>query len=305
MSGTQDDNPPPPPPPTTQQTPHTVSTIKLPILKQGDSENMWPGRDKEKLGPPCNGHSRRSSSIILHKMTGCKEYGMPSNPDLVEMMNPKRCRKYILKQQFEGFTVSNTDGIHRRYERFQSASRQLEFHGQGICKECRTKKVNREDGWMDPENKGGEQKWKEEGSQIGLTKIISEEVQRGRTSLSGVDLEDSRRIEKKISEGLLKMKVVGCDARRNCCSFEIQKVWILVDLPYGKKAIGTKWVYQNKKDERGVVVRNKAKLVAQGHRQEKGIDYDEVFALVARLEAIMIFLAFVTPSERENKFPCF
>ncbi|GJS66070.1 putative ribonuclease H-like domain-containing protein, partial [Tanacetum coccineum] len=51
--------------------------------------------------------------------------------------------------------------------------------------------------------------------------------------------------------------------------FKIQKVWILVDLPYGKKAIGTKWVYRNKKDERGVVVRNKARLVAQGHRQEE------------------------------------
>ncbi|GJS41592.1 ribonuclease H-like domain-containing protein [Tanacetum coccineum] len=58
--------------------------------------------------------------------------------------------------------------------------------------------------------------------------------------------------------------------------FEIHKVWILVDLPYGKKAIGTKWVYRNKKDERGVVVRNKARLVAQGHRQEEGIDYDEM-----------------------------
>nr|GEW13445.1 hypothetical protein [Tanacetum cinerariifolium] len=55
-------------------------------------------------------------------------------------------------------------------------------------------------------------------------------------------------------------------------------VWILVDLPFGKKAIGTKWVYMNKKDERGVVVRNKAHLVAQGLRQEEGIDYDEVFA---------------------------
>ncbi|GKE04361.1 putative ribonuclease H-like domain-containing protein, partial [Tanacetum coccineum] len=47
------------------------------------------------------------------------------------------------------------------------------------------------------------------------------------------------------------------------------------NLPYGKKAIGTKWVYRNKKDERGVMVRNKARLVAQGHRQEEGIDYDE------------------------------
>ncbi|GJR08671.1 putative ribonuclease H-like domain-containing protein [Tanacetum coccineum] len=51
---------------------------------------------------------------------------------------------------------------------------------------------------------------------------------------------------------------------------------------------------QNKKDERGVVVRNKARLVAQGHRQEEGIDYDEVFAPVARIEAIRIFLAFAS-----------
>ncbi|GKF33982.1 putative ribonuclease H-like domain-containing protein, partial [Tanacetum coccineum] len=74
--------------------------------------------------------------------------------------------------------------------------------------------------------------------------------------------------------------------------FKIQKVWILVDLPYENKAIRTKWVYRNKKDERGVVVRNKVRLVTQGHRQEEGIDYDEVFALVARIEVIKIFLAF-------------
>ncbi|GJZ68655.1 putative ribonuclease H-like domain-containing protein, partial [Tanacetum coccineum] len=66
------------------------------------------------------------------------------------------------------------------------------------------------------------------------------------------------------------------------------------NLPFGKKAIGTKWVYRNKKDERGVIVRNKARLVAQGHRQEEGIDYDEVFAPVARIEAIRIFLAFAS-----------
>ncbi|GJY37950.1 putative ribonuclease H-like domain-containing protein [Tanacetum coccineum] len=76
--------------------------------------------------------------------------------------------------------------------------------------------------------------------------------------------------------------------------FKIQKVWILVDLPYGKKAIGTKWVCRNKKDERGVMVRNKPWLVAQGHRQEEGIDYDEVFAPVGRIEAIRIFLAFAS-----------
>ncbi|GKC52553.1 putative ribonuclease H-like domain-containing protein, partial [Tanacetum coccineum] len=62
--------------------------------------------------------------------------------------------------------------------------------------------------------------------------------------------------------------------------------FILVDLSYGKKEIGTKWINKNKKDERGVVVSNKARLVAQGHRQEEGIDYDEVFAPVARIKAI-------------------
>ncbi|GJZ48045.1 copia protein [Tanacetum coccineum] len=76
--------------------------------------------------------------------------------------------------------------------------------------------------------------------------------------------------------------------------FKIQKVWTLVDLPRGKKAIGTKWVYRNKKDKRGIVVRNKARLVAQGYKQEEGIDYDEVFAPVARVEAIMLFLAFAS-----------
>ncbi|GJS91853.1 putative ribonuclease H-like domain-containing protein [Tanacetum coccineum] len=76
--------------------------------------------------------------------------------------------------------------------------------------------------------------------------------------------------------------------------FKIQKVWILVDLPFGKKAIRTKWVYRNKKDERGVVVRNTARSVSQGYRQEEGIDYDAVFAPVARIEAIRIFLAFAS-----------
>ncbi|GJS61868.1 putative ribonuclease H-like domain-containing protein [Tanacetum coccineum] len=57
----------------------------------------------------------------------------------------------------------------------------------------------------------------------------------------------------------------------------------LVDLPYGKKAISTKWVF-----------RNKVRLVAQGHRQEEGIDYDEVFAPVARIEAIRLFLAYAS-----------
>nr|GEV63971.1 retrovirus-related Pol polyprotein from transposon TNT 1-94 [Tanacetum cinerariifolium] len=76
--------------------------------------------------------------------------------------------------------------------------------------------------------------------------------------------------------------------------FQIQKVWIHVDLPFRKKAIGTKWVYMSKKDKRGVVVRNKAQLVSLGHRQEEGIDYDGVLDFVAKIEAIRIFLAFAS-----------
>ncbi|GJX53103.1 putative ribonuclease H-like domain-containing protein, partial [Tanacetum coccineum] len=55
-----------------------------------------------------------------------------------------------------------------------------------------------------------------------------------------------------------------------------------------------KWVFKNKKDERGIVIRNKARLVAQGHTQEEGIDYDEVFAPVARIKAIRLFLAYAS-----------
>nr|GEV31146.1 hypothetical protein [Tanacetum cinerariifolium] len=58
--------------------------------------------------------------------------------------------------------------------------------------------------------------------------------------------------------------------------FKIQNVWILVDCPKGEKPIGTKWVLKNKKDERGIVIRNKASLVAQGYTQEEGIDYEEM-----------------------------
>nr|GFC91541.1 retrotransposon protein, putative, unclassified [Tanacetum cinerariifolium] len=64
--------------------------------------------------------------------------------------------------------------------------------------------------------------------------------------------------------------------------FRNQKVWVLVTLPDGKQAIGTKWVLKNKRDARGIVCRNKARLVAQGHRQEKGIDYTDVFAPAPR-----------------------
>ncbi|KAJ9543904.1 hypothetical protein OSB04_023611 [Centaurea solstitialis] len=61
--------------------------------------------------------------------------------------------------------------------------------------------------------------------------------------------------------------------------FVLQHVWDLVDLPKGHRVIGTKWIFRNKTDERGIVIKNKARLVAQGYTQEEGIDYDDVFAL--------------------------
>nr|GEV22450.1 hypothetical protein [Tanacetum cinerariifolium] len=76
--------------------------------------------------------------------------------------------------------------------------------------------------------------------------------------------------------------------------FKLQEVWTLVDLPYKKRAICSKWVFMNKLDERGIMIRNKARLVAQRHTQEEGIDYDEVFAPVARIEAIRLFLAYAS-----------
>ncbi|GJW29042.1 putative ribonuclease H-like domain-containing protein [Tanacetum coccineum] len=76
--------------------------------------------------------------------------------------------------------------------------------------------------------------------------------------------------------------------------FHIQNVWVLVDCPKEVRPIGTKWVLKNKKDERGIVIRNKARLVAQGYTQEEGIDYEEVFAPVARIEAIRLFLAYAS-----------
>ncbi|GJS55474.1 putative ribonuclease H-like domain-containing protein [Tanacetum coccineum] len=98
---------------------------------------------------------------------------------------------------------------------------------------------------------------------------------------------------KKVSEALEDESWVEA-MQEELLQFKLQQVWVLVDLPNGAKVIGTKWVYRNKKDERGVVIRNKARLVAQGYRQEEGIDYDEVFAPVARLEAIRLFLAFAS-----------
>nr|GEW83022.1 copia protein [Tanacetum cinerariifolium] len=70
-------------------------------------------------------------------------------------------------------------------------------------------------------------------------------------------------------------------------------VWELVDNPFGKSVIRLNWLWKNKKDEDQTVIRNKARLVAKGYAQEEGIDFEESFALIARLEAVRIFVAYV------------
>ncbi|GKD35600.1 ribonuclease H-like domain-containing protein [Tanacetum coccineum] len=102
---------------------------------------------------------------------------------------------------------------------------------------------------------------------------------------------------KKISKALQDDSWVQA-MQEELLQFKLQQVWVLVDLPHGMKVIGTKWVYRNKRDERGVVVRNKARLVAQGYTQEEDIDYDEFFAHVARIEAI----SFVDPDHPKKVY---
>jgi hypothetical protein len=76
-------------------------------------------------------------------------------------------------------------------------------------------------------------------------------------------------------------------------NFTRNEVWHLVPCP-NQNVVGNKWVFHNKRDEHGVVTRNKARLVAKGYSQVEGLDFDEIYAFVARLELIRILLAYAT-----------
>ena len=71
------------------------------------------------------------------------------------------------------------------------------------------------------------------------------------------------------------------------------ETWELVPKLGNKNVIGTKWVFRNKMKEQGEVVRNKSRLVYKRYSQQEGIDYDETYALVARIEVVRLFLAYV------------
>jgi hypothetical protein len=78
-------------------------------------------------------------------------------------------------------------------------------------------------------------------------------------------------------------------------NFERNKVWTLVERPKDcRNVIATKWIFNNKQDANGIVIRNKARLVAQGFSQVEGIDFGETFAPVARLESIRILLSYAS-----------
>ncbi|GKD73583.1 putative ribonuclease H-like domain-containing protein, partial [Tanacetum coccineum] len=106
----------------------------------------------------------------------------------------------------------------------------------------------------------------------------------------------TRRMTKNLNEHVQALKDPSWieAMQEGLLQFKLQEVWTLVELPNGKRAIGNKWVFRNKKDERGIVIKNKERLVAQGYTQEEEIDYDKVFAPVARIKAIRLFLAYAS-----------
>ncbi|GJX18786.1 retrovirus-related pol polyprotein from transposon TNT 1-94 [Tanacetum coccineum] len=108
-----------------------------------------------------------------------------------------------------------------------------------------------------------------------------------------VNIKESRNhpLENNVNEALTDDSwIVAMQEELN--QFIANDVWELVPQPRNMTIIGTKWVFRNKLDENGIVSRNKARLVAQGYNQQEGIDYDETYALVARLESIRILLAY-------------
>ncbi|GJR94444.1 hypothetical protein Tco_0266618 [Tanacetum coccineum] len=193
MAGSKDDIPPPPPPPSqtpTQQTPHTVSTIKLPILKKGEYDiwamkmehylahkdyPIWEviqrGNGPVSVSTDTNGlikvlplktaeeilarkRERKARTTLLmalledhlakfHKMTDAKEIWEAIKSRFGGNDESKKMQKYILKQQFEGFSVSNSEGLHKGYDRFQSLLSQLEIHGAGVSTEDANQKFLR------------------------------------------------------------------------------------------------------------------------------------------------------------------
>ncbi|GJU31692.1 hypothetical protein Tco_1175281 [Tanacetum coccineum] len=150
MSGSQDEIPPPPPPSSssqtpTQQTPHTISTIKLPILKKGEYD-IWAMKMEHYLA-----HTDYLIWEVIQNGNGPVSITIDTQGQIKDAIKSrfggndesKKMQKYILKQQFEGFSVSNSEGLHKGYDRFQSLLSQLEIHGAGVSTEDANQKFLR------------------------------------------------------------------------------------------------------------------------------------------------------------------
>jgi hypothetical protein len=95
----------------------------------------------------------------------------------------------------------------------------------------------------------------------------------------------------KIEEALNDVDLVNA-MHEELNNFTKNQVWELVERPKNYNMIGTNWVFRNKQDQDGIVMRNKVRLVAKGYTQVEGLDFSETYALVARLEAIRILLVY-------------
>ncbi|GJR77015.1 hypothetical protein Tco_0089380 [Tanacetum coccineum] len=192
MAGSDNENPPPPPPTltTTQQAPHTMSTIKLPILKKGEYDiwamkmehylvhtdyPIWEviqkGNGPVSVSTDTNGvikvlppeiakeilareRERKERTTLLmalpedhlakfHKMTDAKEMWDAIKSRFSSNDESQKMQKYILKQQFKSFSISNSEGLHKGYDRFQSLLSQLEIHGASVSTEYANQKFLR------------------------------------------------------------------------------------------------------------------------------------------------------------------
>ncbi|GJW49441.1 hypothetical protein Tco_0090792 [Tanacetum coccineum] len=158
MSGPESSTTPPPPPQTpSQQAPHTLSTIKLPILKKGEYD-IWAMKMEHYLSHTdypiwetaeetwLEKRKKARTTLFMalpedhlakfHKMDDAKEIFGGNDES-------KKMQKYILKQPFEGFSISNSEGLHKGYDRFQSLLSQLEIHGASVSKEDANQKFLR------------------------------------------------------------------------------------------------------------------------------------------------------------------
>ncbi|GJW43462.1 ribonuclease H-like domain-containing protein [Tanacetum coccineum] len=158
MFGSQDDIPPPPPPPPstsqtpTQQTPHTTilsrEVINMEIGPVSNhhrytGQSRFASRTAEEIVARERERKVRTTLLMALQKISCNFHKLTDGKRDVEAIfyrfggndESKKMQKYILKQQFEGFSVSNSEGLHKGYDRFQSLLSQLEIHGAGVSTE--------------------------------------------------------------------------------------------------------------------------------------------------------------------------